>query len=373
MGVREKMVDLCQTYLPRSDNVNALSHWNQIGFDNIAKDYGKGSGTSCGSLPSWLLWRLGCADASIMNRSVPDLGIKYRSGESISTFSSSHPSRVVVDGKLATKMANEQGGAQPGDFIVIRGGFWLNPVTKVRDRDSSHIFVLLKVLKTDGKEVQWLVGQCGVTNNADEQCGQIKVLTGKLRQEPVKEGNAEIAGPHLVFIANIMGEETDFPRRVKSYTNVDAITFGAQPNGAFTQIFDSRCKEATRNDPERIYPFLGWFEESNPGGFIMSSNYIVLERGHEATRFTRRGLGTAYSLDTNGAWTRMGDRLEIQWREGRRQSWDVKKVWSPKEATTGTPVDGNGGTLAMLKEMPDEVPAKWAGTHFIDGVGHKAK
>jgi hypothetical protein len=57
----------------------------------------------------------------------------------------------------------------------------------------------------------------------------------------------------------------------------------------------------------------------------------------------------------------MGDRTEIQWREGRRQSWDIKKIWSPKEAVVGTPVEGDGGTLKGLsKKKPDEVPAKWA-------------
>jgi hypothetical protein len=131
-----------------------------------------------------------------------------------------------------------------------------------------------------------------------------------------------------------------------------------------TQLIDSRRVETARNDPKTIYPVLGWYEQSNPGGFIIGPSYIVLERGHEAARFTRQGLGNACQLATTGIWTRLGDRTEIQWREGRRQSWDIKKIWSPKEAVVGTPVDGNGGTLAWLKKMPDAVPAKWASTHL---------
>jgi hypothetical protein len=31
----------------------------------------------------------------------------------------------------------------------------------------------------------------------------------------------------------------------------------------------------------------------------------------------------------------------------------------------GTPLAGNGGTLARLEKMPDELPAKWANTTFM--------
>src|SRR5262249_48047822 len=155
--------------------------------------------------------------------------VKYRSGESISIFGT-HASCVRVDGPLATQMAKNMGGPKPGDFVVIRGGYWLDDKGK-RTRDSAHIFVLLEVVKADGKEVKWRVGQCGVNNNAGEQCGQIMTLTGTLKQDSVKEGDADVKGPNLVFIANIRGEEPNFPRRVTSYTNVEAIAYGAQPSG----------------------------------------------------------------------------------------------------------------------------------------------
>jgi hypothetical protein len=365
MGTRDQIVSLCERYLPETTDRNSYFHWHQIGFDSIAKDYGQGSGTTCGFLPHWLLWRIGCSDANLVNRSVPEQGFKWRTGENLSIFGK-HASCVRVDGPLATQMANNTGGPRPGDFVIIRGGFWKNPDTGVRDRDSAHIFVLLEVKKADGKEVQWRVAQTGVSNDALQQGGHIMTLTGKLKQETVKEGNTDVKGPNLVFIANIRGEEAEFPRRVTSYTNVEALAYGATPNGMLTQLLDSRRNEQTKNDPKTVYPFLGWYEETSPGGFITTGpTYIVLERGHEATRFSRQGLGSACTLDTSSVWTRTGDRLAIQWREGRRQSWDVKKSWVPKEQVTGTPVDGNGGTLNWVKKMPTEVPAKWANAHFI--------
>src|SRR5262249_31479690 len=48
----------------------------------ICKNYQPGFGTSCGCLPHWLLWRLGCSDKSLVNRS--EVGYTYRPGQNIS-------------------------------------------------------------------------------------------------------------------------------------------------------------------------------------------------------------------------------------------------------------------------------------------------
>lgn len=360
MGTRETIIELCEKLLPETTDRASYCHWNEIGFDHIAKDYGQGSGTTCGFLPHWLLWRLGCQDASVVNRSAPEQNLKYRIGENLSIFST-HASYVRVDGKLASAMASNKGGPKPGDFVIIRGGFWKNKETGVRDRDSAHIFVLLDVVKADGKSVTWRIAQTGVSNDAMQQGGQIMTLTGKLKDEDVLEGKTAMKGPNLVFVANILGEEPNFPRRVSAYVDIEQIALGAVPNAMFTKLFETRKDEAARNDPNTIYPWLGWYEEASPGGFIMMHpTYILLERGHEATRLTR-GLGP-HMVDANGVWTRTGDKLEIQWRDGRRQAWEVKTTFVPKPATTGTPLSGNGGTLNRLKKMPDELPAKWAKT-----------
>jgi len=269
-------------------------------------------------------------------------------------------------------MADRTSGRGPkeGDFVIIRGGNWMNKETKQRDRDSAHIFVLLKVLKADGNEVEWRVAQTGVSNNQMQQGGQITTLTGKINNEDMIEGaDTTVKGPSLVFVANILGEDQNFPRRVTSYTNVDNISFGAEPDAAFTALFKNRRLEYANNDwKTAIAPWLGWYEERNPGGFItMSPSYLVLERGHEITKFSKASGMGAYNVETNGMWTRSGDRLDVQWRDGQRHSWTLAKTFVPKEMTTGTPLTSSAGTLARVKDKPAEVPAQWMATHFIGG------
>lgn len=73
-ALRKAALGLCALYLPcfRGD-----AH-----FREIAKDYG-GIGTTCGYLPAWMLWRLGCRDPRIVNRSEPQAGLTYRIGMNI--------------------------------------------------------------------------------------------------------------------------------------------------------------------------------------------------------------------------------------------------------------------------------------------------
>src|SRR5262245_24220988 len=147
--IREAIVKLCRQALRNK------IYWNTIGFDHLAKDYGQGSGTTCGFLPHWLLWRLGCNDTGLVNRSSPGQGFKWRTGQNLEIFTK-HRSSVIVDSGLAKIMAGVKPdddkknkdlrdalaagkrGPQPGDFIIIRGDNWMNKTTHVRDRDSSH-------------------------------------------------------------------------------------------------------------------------------------------------------------------------------------------------------------------------------------------
>jgi hypothetical protein len=117
-----------------------------------------------------------------------------------------------------------------------------------------------------------------------------------------------------------------------------------------------------------IAPLLGWYEENNGGGSISAApTYLVLERGHEATRFARVGEGGfgGYRVETRGAWSVNRNRLEIEWAKGWSQAWKVARSFVPREATIGTPLTQTAGTLTSLKKMPPQVPPEWAGTHFI--------
>jgi hypothetical protein len=360
---RETVVRLCEAFLPETDVRNEYLHWNQIGFDHIAKDYGQGSGTTCGFLPHWLLWRLGCRDNTLVNRSCPDEGLTFRIGENLSIFQPTakrpRPSWVPLDTEQKTRDAAAGRGPAPGDFVIIRGGFWKDADGN-RTRDSAHIFVLLDVTQADGKKVVWRVAQTGVSNDALQQGGQIKTLTGELREGEVLEGNQMHKGPNLVFVADILGEEPNFPRRVIGYNNLDAVSFGAAPDESFTRLFQNRRTEAAINGPNKIMEWLGWWQLEPANGIIpLAPTYLLLDRGHEAYRLQKVNIGP-HVCTAAGVWTRAGSKLEVEWDDGSpRQSWTITKTFVPREKTEGTPLVPSAGPLTRLKKAPTELPARW--------------
>jgi hypothetical protein len=76
-NLRDKAMKLCALYLPcfRGD-----AH-----FAEICQDFG-GLGTTCGYLPGWILFRLGCRDRNLVNRSAAEQGLVYRAGANLSAL-----------------------------------------------------------------------------------------------------------------------------------------------------------------------------------------------------------------------------------------------------------------------------------------------
>lgn len=147
------IVALCKKLLPETTERSSFIHWHQVGFDSIAKDYGQGAGTTCGFLPHWLLWRFGCRDNTLVNRSSPPEGLSYLIGENLSIFMPNTAKKlarrswVALDTEQKTRDAAAGKGPQQGDFVIIRGGYWMEKATGKRTRDSAHIFVLLMCWK----------------------------------------------------------------------------------------------------------------------------------------------------------------------------------------------------------------------------------
>lgn len=358
---RDAIVELCKQFLPETTDMNKYVHWHEVGFDNIAKDYGQGMGTTCGFLPHWLLWRFGCRDNTLVNRSSPPEGLTYRIGENLSIFQPApkrlRPSWMKMDEQRTRDAATGKGGPKPGDFVIIRGGYWKNKSTGIRDVDSAHIFVLLDVLEANGKTVKWRVAQSGVSNNAFQQGAHITTLSGELREGEVLEANTQVKGPNLVFVANILGEEPNFPRRVMGYCDIDQVGFGAGPSATFTKLFDSRFRTATTNDVAKVNPWFGWYEIASPGGFIpLNKPYLLLHRGHEAFR-VEKGLGP-YFCTARGLWTLSGKRIDIVW-EGSTpdQSWTMATTYTPRTKTAGIPISGNTGQIVRVAQIP-KTPAE---------------
>lgn len=367
---RKAIVELCRKLLPDTTDRSKMVHWNQVGFDNLAKDYGQGQGTTCGFLPHWLLWRFGCTDTTLVNRSEPTEGHRYRIGENLSIFQPNglkgvtRPSWTKID-KNNTMDLFKGVGPQPGDPIIIRGGLWKDKVTQERTLDSAHIMVLLEVVSTTPRNVKWRVAQSGNNNNAGEQAAHITTLEGRLEEGTTKEGNSDVPGPHLLFRADILGEES-FQRRVTGYCNIDMLPWGAAPSSRLLSMIDERWSLPATNSNKKVDMWFGWYELANAGGFIQKDpTYILLHRGHEAFRL-QRTLGPYFCV-ARGVWTLQGNIATVDWDDGTpKQSWSLAMSWVPKEAAIGTPMTGNTGKLTRImkiqmppKGVPPGVSPNW--------------
>jgi len=347
---RNAITELCKKLLPETKELGEYVHWNEIGFDNIAKDYGQGMGTTCGFLPHYLLWRFGCRDNTLVNRSAPPEGLTYRIGWNISIFlpdaTRLRPSWMKMDEQRTRDAASGKGGPKPGDFVIIRGAYWLDKSTGRRDLDSQHIFVLLDVVEANGKSVKWRVAQAGASNNALQQAAHITTLSGELTEDEVQEGNAKVKGPNLVF-----GD-----RRVIGYCDIDQVGFGAGPSPKFMQLVDSRFRTAATNDVNKVNAWFGWYEISSPGGFVpLHKPYLLLHRGHEAFKL-EKGLGP-YFCTARGVWTLTGKRIDIVWEDSTPdQSWTMATTYTPKMRTAGIPISGNTGEIVRVAQIPKTPP-----------------
>lgn len=79
--IRDFAMELISKYVP--------STTGDPRFAEIIKNYG-GNGTTCGFLCHWLIWRLGCRDSTLVNRSEPADGLHYVDGANISRIFNTH-------------------------------------------------------------------------------------------------------------------------------------------------------------------------------------------------------------------------------------------------------------------------------------------
>jgi hypothetical protein len=136
-------------------------------FAHIAKDY-KGGGTTCGFLCHWLMWRLGCNDAKIVNRAEP--GFKYVDGQNISRiFNLGREPFVKV---IGTSLMQQGLEPELGDIVFIKQ----HPDGP---QDTEHVFVFLEKTSRNGTTL-WQTGEAGQTNTKGQQCARLKERQLKL-------------------------------------------------------------------------------------------------------------------------------------------------------------------------------------------------
>lgn len=93
-------------------------------FKEVCKDFGN-SGTTCGFLCHWLMWRLGVRDPSVVNRSEPSDGLKYIPGMNIAM--------IFRGGKAPWRKMKAGDTPEPGDVCLVSNG---PPATE-------HVFVFV--------------------------------------------------------------------------------------------------------------------------------------------------------------------------------------------------------------------------------------
>ncbi len=113
---RDMAVALMQAYLPDAgpDGHGGIALGSMM-FDHIARDYG--SGTTCGFLPHWMLWRLGCSDTSLVNRFEPDGGFHYDNGQNIARLGDHRYFLPLGGRKDADALLRGELGPKPGDVV----------------------------------------------------------------------------------------------------------------------------------------------------------------------------------------------------------------------------------------------------------------
>jgi hypothetical protein len=104
--MRRSAFFLLDTMLPFKDTDAA--------YKEICKDYG-GAGTTCGFLCHWLMWRLGVADKTRVNRDAP--GYTYRPGDNLSRIVQAYKPPFVKT--FGTKILQTGKRPKKGDICYI--------------------------------------------------------------------------------------------------------------------------------------------------------------------------------------------------------------------------------------------------------------
>lgn len=192
---REAALALLANYLP--------SATGDARFKEVAQDYG-GMGTTCGYLTGWLLWRLGCVDNRIVNRTDKARGLRYFVGENIS--------RLVNGGKAlgAWRTVEKHGLPKPGDLA-----YYANDPPKIEtDKAGNQIknFHEHVNVVVEARADAWRTGDAGRTVGAGVQGAEF-----------VNRAAHQISGGKVTL------DYFGGPRRCIGYVDLEAVPIAAPP------------------------------------------------------------------------------------------------------------------------------------------------
>ena len=304
MANRELVVPLIERYFPKSGD---LVPRGQVGLEHIIKDFGE-LGTTCGYLPHWLWWRMGCSDAKLMCRHEPDTPFRYTSGSQINLVYS-HPKFVTLGGAydIARKTANDQkfieGSIYPktGDAVIIKG------VPNAKGQDSSHIFITLDAgtWETETKG-SWRVAETGQDGNG-----------GHIAQRAVEFRNNKW----------MMGAKW-----MLGWLDIDQVKFDLQPQGS-----DYLVPYARTAVPTKVTDMIGIWKVTSPSAG--ETWYYFFYKGFRVF-YSSQAASTV--LEGSGYWRPDSSGYRIRW------DWGNEEVLTPTSKVAATGRDGNG-TLTATK------------------------
>jgi hypothetical protein len=235
--VRDRLEQLINDYVPEQPGQIVAG---SQGFDHIAKDYG-GSGTTCGFLPHWLLWRLGCTDnikvkgndRKLVNRNEPDSEYQYFDGDNLVHFSQSAAFTPITlqqmkDGSLPKK----------GDIVLVTSDAKQPPSAKMPGTDATaeekqawenwvhwnnkaHVFVFLG---TGGDSTSWKYAESGYPVKTYDAKGKKDVTReSAVRNAPGALRKVKLEGSHPT--CDIAGDY----RRITGWLSLDKLSFAGNP------------------------------------------------------------------------------------------------------------------------------------------------
>jgi hypothetical protein len=310
---RKLVVPLVEKYFPKD---GTLVEPGKIGIDHICKDW-TGGGTTCGFLPHWLLWRLGCKDTKLINRYEPDTAFTYTDGANLNRFLA-HTSFTRVafpdtgwgaraKGVNDEMFLNRTAYPNVGDAVIIQGNRTAKGV------ETSHIFVILE-------EPIWDANVKGKGTWRIAETGQAKGGSGHLatRGFEFKNGrwwvNAEGKAADRWMIGWLDISKLEFGPQLKYQNYLNSFSSLAASTAASKLI--NTCWDITSKNGEKwTYYFLKGYRcflahPSSPRELIGDGHWLPNGSGitihwnlYQEESITELADKTAKGTDAYGQWT----------------------------------------------------------------------
>jgi hypothetical protein len=309
---RKLVVPLIEKYFPKD---GTLVEPGKIGIDHICKDFI--GGTTCGFLPHWLLWRLGCKDTKLINRYEPDTAFTYKDGADNFTRFSGHSLFTKVafpdtgwgarlKGANDEMFLNQTAYPKAGDAVIIQGN------KKANGDETSHIFVILEEPIWDANvkgKGTWRIAETG-----QGDVGKSGHIT--TRGFEFKNGRwwvnakGKAADKWMIGWMNISKLEFGPPLKNQDYLN----TLAGASTGDSKKLF-GRWDVTSSNGEKWIYYFFKGFRcfyayPSNPGELIgeghwypNGNEYVIHWNLYAAETVSKVTTTTATGTDSFGQWT----------------------------------------------------------------------